>query len=125
MQLSSGQVVAGKDFANFRVITISGQVFNDKNANGQQDNKEHGLDGWAVFIDVNGDGVLNNPEGNGLPTALAKEPWAITDNQGDYVFAGVGAGTHLIRLVPKTGWTRTTSDPVPIVGVTAVKTSLA
>src|SRR5262249_51836668 len=31
VQLRSGQVVTDKDFANFRVVTISGQVFNDKN----------------------------------------------------------------------------------------------
>ena len=113
VQLSSGQVVTKKDFANFRTISISGQVFNDKNANGRQDNKEHGLDGWTVFIDLNGDGVLNNPEGNGLPTALAKEPWAITDNQGKYVFAGHGPGINRLLVVPKAGWTQTTPNPAP------------
>ena len=113
VQLRSSQVVTQKDFANFRTISISGQVFNDKNANGRQDNKEHGLDGWTVFIDLNGDGVLNNPEGNGLPTALAKEPWAITDNQGNYVFAAHGPGTNRLLVVPKAGWAQTTPNPAP------------
>jgi ELWxxDGT repeat protein len=113
VSLRSGQVVTDKDFANFRTISISGQVFNDKNANGRQDNKEHGLDGWTVFIDLNGDGVLNNPEGNGLATALAKEPWAITDNQGNYAFAGRGPGTYRLRVVPRVGWTQTTPNPAP------------
>lgn len=36
---------------------------------------------------MNNDGVLNNPEGDGLLTALAKEPWAITDNQGNFQIA--------------------------------------
>jgi ELWxxDGT repeat protein len=111
VQLSSGQVVTDKDFANFRTISISGRVFNDKNANGKQDNKEHGLDGFIAFIDSNGDGVLNNPEGDGHATPLAKEPWAITDNQGNYVFAGRGPGPYRIRLVPQPGWTQTTPNP--------------
>jgi len=115
VELSSGQAVADKDFANFRVIDISGEVFNDKNANGQHDKRENGLDGWTVFIDVNGDGVLNNPEGNGIPSALAEEPWAITDNQGHYVFAGVGPGTYAVRIVPQTGWTQTTAAPAAFV----------
>src|SRR6266516_4048107 len=77
VQLTSGQTAADRDFAIFQLISISGQVFNDLNANGRQDNKEHGLDGWVVFLDLSGVGVLNNPEGNGLATALAREPWAI------------------------------------------------
>ena len=112
--LSSGQVAAAKDFAVFQLISIGGQVFNDQNSNGRQDNKEHGLDGSIVFLDVNGDGVLNNPEGDGLPTALADEPWTITDNQGNYQFAGVGTGSYPVRLVPRAGWTQTTPNPAPI-----------
>src|SRR6185369_3548871 len=94
VQLAIGQAAGARDFALFRQIAISGQVFGDANNNGAQDNKEHGLDGWTVFLDVNGDGVLNNPEGDGRPTALAREPWTTTDNQGNYLFAGVGAGTY-------------------------------
>jgi hypothetical protein len=112
--LSSGQVAAARDFAIFRRISISGQVFNDQNNNARQDNKEHGQNGFVVFLDINGDGVLNNPEGDGLATALAKEPWTITDNQGNYLFAGVGAGTYPVRLVPQAGWTQTTQNPAPI-----------
>ncbi len=114
VQLASGQADDDGDFGNFRLITIGGQVFEDKNANGQQDNNEHGLSGRAVFIDVNGDGVLNNPEGDGVPSALAREPWAITNNQGNYVFNGVGPGTHLVRLVPKAGFIQTTPNPAPV-----------
>ena len=114
VELHSGQVAGDRDFAIFRRIGIGGQVFDDANANGRQDNKEHGLNGWTVFLDVNGDGVLNNPEGDGLATALASEPWAFTDNQGNYQFAGVGAGTYPVRVVPRAGWTQTTPNPAPI-----------
>ena len=114
VQLTSGQVAGGRDFAMFGRIAISGQVFNDQNNNARQDNKEHGVVGATVFLDVNGDGVLNNPEGDGLATALASEPWAITDNQGNYQFSGVGTGTYPVRVVPRAGWTQTTPNPAPI-----------
>src|SRR5262249_33739077 len=61
-------------------------------------------EGRTVFIDVNGDGVLNNPEGDNIASALAEEPWALTDEDGNYALEGVGPGTHLIRLVPQDGW---------------------
>ncbi|HEX5222608.1 MAG TPA: hypothetical protein VFZ59_23840, partial [Verrucomicrobiae bacterium] len=78
------------------------------------DDEEHGLEAWIAFLDVNNDGVLNNPEGNGLPTALAKEPWALTDNQGNFQIVNLGPGTYPARLVPKAGWTQTTDNPDPI-----------
>ncbi len=114
VQLTSGQTAADRDFALFQLISISGQVFNDLNGNGQQNNKEHGLNGWIVFLDLNGDGVLNNPEGDGLATALAREPWAMTDNQGNYMFAALDSGSFPVRLVPRAGWTQTTANPAPI-----------
>jgi hypothetical protein len=112
--LTSGQTAGGKDFALFQMISISGQVFEDANGNRRQDNKEHGLDNWIVFLDLNGDGVLNNPEGDGLPTALAREPWAITDNQGNFQLTELGPGSYGPRLVPKTGWTQTTANPATL-----------
>ncbi len=114
VQVVSGQTAGNRDFALFQLISISGQVFEDQNDDGKQNNKEHGLNGRIVFLDLNGDGVLNNPEGNGLPTALAKEPWVITDNQGNYQFADRGPGLYAVRLVPQAGWTQTTANPVPI-----------
>lgn len=51
---------------------------------------------------------------DGLATALAKDPWAITDNQGNYLFTALGPGTYPVRLVPRAGWTQTTPNPAPI-----------
>ena len=114
VQVVSGQTAGNRDFALFQLISISGQVFEDQNHDGKQNNKEHGLNGRIVFLDLNGDGVLNNPEGNGLPTALAKEPWAFTDNQGNFQFADRGPGSYAVRVVPQAGWTQTTINPAPI-----------
>src|SRR5262249_35800614 len=105
---------ANHDFGLFQLISLSGQVFQDQNRDGLQNNKEHGLDGWIVFLDLNGDGILNNPEGDGLPTALAKEPWTVTDNQGNFQFSNLGPGTYAPRLLSQAGWTQTTATPPPV-----------
>jgi hypothetical protein len=114
VQVVSGQAATGRDFAIFQLISLGGQVFEDQNRDGLQNNKEHGLDGWVVFLDLNGDGVLNNPEGDGLPTALAKEPWVVTDNQGNYTFAARGPGIYAARVLPRAGWTQTTANPAVV-----------
>jgi len=110
----SGQTAGQRDFGLFQLINIGGQVFEDQNRDGQQNNKEHGLNGWIVYLDLNGDGVLNNPEGNGVATALATEPWTTTDNQGNYLFADRGPGAYPVRVVPRPGWILTTLNPAPI-----------
>src|SRR5262245_58488899 len=112
--LTSGQTAGNRDFGVFQLIHISGQVFEDQNRDGLQNNKEHGLSGRIAFLDLNGDGILNNPEGDGLPTALAKEPWTTTDNQGNYEFADRGPGSYLVRILPQTGWIQTTSKPAAV-----------
>src|SRR5262249_37087936 len=61
---TSGQSVTGRDFGN-RLInpaTISGQKFHDLNANGVKDAGEPGLAGWRVYIDANGNGILDATE---------------------------------------------------------------
>jgi len=47
-----GQAVTGKNFGNYRPVTVSGSVFNDANADGFKDSGESGLSGWKVFIDT-------------------------------------------------------------------------
>src|SRR5262249_29167154 len=48
----SGVNVTGKDFGDFKQISLGGQVFNDLNANGTKDSGEAGLQGWTVFLDT-------------------------------------------------------------------------
>lgn len=40
---------------------ISGQKWNDLNGDGVKDENEPGLEGWTVFLDVNGNGILDPP----------------------------------------------------------------
>jgi hypothetical protein len=77
--------------------TISGNVFNDLNANGMRDAGDLGLAGWQVYADLNGNGRLD-----------PGEPTTITDAQGNYTLANLAAGAYIIRALPRTGWRQTT-----------------
>ncbi len=100
----SGVNVTGKDFGNFKQITISGQLFSDLNANGAKDSGEPGLSGWTVFLDSNNNGTLDSGEAN-----------TTTDANGNYSFANLGPGTYRVREVAQTGFAQTTTNPADIV----------
>ncbi|MFA6553377.1 MAG: DUF11 domain-containing protein, partial [Patescibacteria group bacterium] len=57
---------------------------------------EQKLAGWTIFIDKNGDGILNNEEANTL-----------TDEDGWYHFGDLLAGTYSICEVQQAGWSQT------------------
>lgn len=78
-------------FGNFRRFNLSGDVFADNNANGARDENEPTIAHRGVFLDLNGDGVLNNhSSGDGIFDGLAEEPWRLTDEDGHYSFTDLG-----------------------------------
>lgn len=85
--------------------TIVGTVFEDDNLNTSKDPGEHGLVGWTMFIDSNGDGTLT-----------VGEPTAITDADGDYVFADVPAGLATVYEIPAGGFMPTVGGLFPTTG---------
>jgi protocatechuate 3,4-dioxygenase beta subunit len=98
--VQSGSDVPGQNIGNFKLITLSGMAFEDKDGNGVMDSGDPVLAGWEIFLDTNGDGT---PDGN--------EPTAITDTGGNYSFPDLGPGTYHVREVVQAGWTQTA--PVP------------
>ena len=66
---TSGGDVTGLDFGNFKLITVSGDIYNDLNGNGLRGAGEPGLAGWTVD--------LEDSQGNILATQL-------TDRNGNY-----------------------------------------
>nr|WP_145347589.1 SdrD B-like domain-containing protein [Rosistilla ulvae]QDS89707.1 Serine-aspartate repeat-containing protein F precursor [Rosistilla ulvae] len=66
--------------------TISGFQWNDLNSDGIWDAQEPGVSGFGIFLDLNGNGVLD-PEAN--------EPLAVTDADGRYTFTELADGTLL------------------------------
>lgn len=67
--------------------SLSGQVYQDVNGNGQADAGEPGLAGRTAFIDLNANGTLD-----------AGDPTAVTDASGNYTFANVAPGSYVVRV---------------------------
>ncbi|TAK56769.1 MAG: T9SS type A sorting domain-containing protein, partial [Bacteroidetes bacterium] len=97
---TSGQSITSIDFGNFKLVSISGQKFNDMNGNGIKDGGDNGLQNWTIFLDLNGNDSLN-----------AGEPSTVTDVSGNYSFQNLTYGTYKVREVLQSGWTQTTSNP--------------
>jgi protocatechuate 3,4-dioxygenase beta subunit len=95
----SGQDVPPINFGNFSAISISGQVFDDLNDDGQQQSGENGLAGWTVQL---------------LNTNNAVVKTQVTDQNGNYRFSNLGPGTYRLREVTQLGWGQTTSNPADI-----------
>jgi len=93
--LTAGQDVAGRDFGNTVPRSISGKKFNDLDGDGVFDNGEPGLSDWTIFIDEDGDKILD-----------ANETSTPTDAEGDYSFADLEPGTYTICEV-NPGWPQT------------------
>ena len=95
-------VVSAGDYAtvqaNFGNIGsgILGSKWNDLNADGIRDAEEPGLQGWTIFLDGNGNGILDTGE---MAT--------VTDANGDYAFIGLEPGIYTVAEVQQSGWNRT------------------
>jgi hypothetical protein len=63
-------------------------VFLDRNSNGLTDDGGPALAGWTVYLDADGDGQLD-----------AGETSTTTDASGQYTFANLAPGTHVVRHV--------------------------
>jgi SdrD B-like domain len=76
--------------------SISGNIFNDINANGADDSGEPSLAGWTVFIDFNHSGTLGSNDIS-----------AVTDSNGNYTLSDVPGGTFTIDQQIQAGWRQT------------------
>ena len=105
----SGTNVAGVNFGNFGLITISGSKFQDTNGNAFRDVGEPGLPGVTIFLDLNHDGKLD-----------PGDPSTVTDANGNFSFSNLGPGTYVVREVVPAGFTQTTLNPANIVAQSGV-----
>ena len=80
---------------NYQNARFTGVKWNDGNANGQKD-EEPGLSGWTIFIDENGDGLLNGEEQS-----------VQTGEGGSYELGGLRPGTYRVCEVGQPGWIQT------------------
>ncbi len=95
---TSGLEDTGNDFGNWGPAKIVGMKFEDKDADGVNDD-EPGLEGWTIYVDYDGDGELDTDE-----------PSDVTDEHGAYEIGGVKPGTWWVREVDQNGWTQSRGD---------------
>lgn len=90
-------VVGVTTSAQAQVITgtITGNKFNDIDADGVRDLGEPGIGGVTIYLDTNADGTLDGGEAT-----------AVTDANGNFTFTGVAAGAVNVREEVQTGWTQ-------------------
>lgn len=98
---SNGQMtftfVGDEILQNFEInerSSIQGKIFNDQNQDG--DPTQPGLGNWTVFIDSNGNGFQD-----------PGEPTASSNQNGNFNFANLEAGTYQVSLALQNGSTAT------------------
>jgi len=96
---TSSSVFVENDFGNWEPASIMGMKFEDLDADGVKEPGELGLGGWTIYVDYDGDGVLD-PE----------EPRDTTDSDGYYQIDGVTPGTYMVREVAQSDWTQSRGD---------------
>ncbi|MEK8049722.1 CARDB domain-containing protein [Ideonella sp. DXS22W] len=94
--IAAGDAQTGRSFGTLALGAIGGVQFNDLNGNGQREAGEDGLAGWTVFIDADGDALLD--EG---------ERFTVTAADGSYAFANLRPGTYHVAAVTPEGWVQT------------------
>ncbi|NER79306.1 MAG: hypothetical protein F6K42_06920, partial [Leptolyngbya sp. SIO1D8] len=76
--------------------SIQGLKWHDLNADGDRDAIEPTLADWTIFLDLNGNAVLD-----------AEEPTTLTDATGSYTFSDLAPGTYSVAEVLQAGWQQT------------------
>ena len=86
---------SGRNFGVTQKTLITGRAWVDSDKDGYKDSTESVLSNWMVFIDKDKDGRYDSGE-----------TYTRTDSAGNYRFTGLSAGTHRVRIVQASGYTR-------------------
>jgi hypothetical protein len=104
--ITSGTQVTGVNFANFLPGSVSGRVFDDPSASGQEDPSDPGLNGYTIqlYRDIFGTGQLDPTLDPLITTAVSGSGGA---GAGRYSFVGLPHGSYILREVPQSGHVQT------------------
>ncbi|HBH53145.1 MAG TPA: hypothetical protein DDY91_14750 [Planctomycetaceae bacterium] len=80
---------------------ITGTVYEDVNSNGVKDGSDNGVQGWVVYLDLDGSGTWNTDD------VGDQEPSALTNVDGDFIINKLVPGTYRIAEVVQAGWSPT------------------
>ncbi len=96
--LSGGRINAFKALSAIQFSTVSGTVWQDRNADALRDEAmDHGVADWTVFLDLNNNG-----------THQTNEPFAVTDADGHYeIRASLAAGAYTVAQIIQPNWRQT------------------
>ncbi len=107
--LGAGDILEGVDFGNQQIGGGSGEIhglkWHDYNGDGERDPGEPGIPRWTVFIDENGDGILN--QGELAVETMDDDPGTPEDETGMYWITGLAAGQYRVAEVVQVGWEQT------------------
>ncbi len=111
----------GNDFGNVQLRDIHGYKWNDRNGDGIRQTCQEGflavsapgltrdicqdeelLPGWMIFLDLNGNGILDNGE-------PSMETSSLSGHEGWYWFENLLPGAYQICEVQQGGWDQTSS----------------
>jgi protocatechuate 3,4-dioxygenase beta subunit len=99
--VTSGSAATGRDFGSYVGASVSGTVFEDRDADGQAKEAGEGyLSGQRVYLDRDSDAVRD-----------AEEPTTLTDGSGNFSFTGIEVQSWQLRMDLAAGWT--CDSPVP------------
>jgi Tol biopolymer transport system component len=98
VSIAPGQTLSGIYFGNYRLNSITGQKFEDLDANGHKDPGELGLDGWTIELIDSSTGLVLDAQ--------------VTAGGGTYLFAPVVRGDYELRETPQVGWMQTNLNPM-------------
>lgn len=99
VEFTSGLEDTGNDFGNWHPGAVEGYKFNDLDLDGTYDEGEPRMPGWTVYVDIDGDGVLD-----------PNEPSTVTDSNGYYHIGGLTPGEYWIREVLQSDWNQSRGD---------------
>ncbi|MEY8875994.1 MAG: Ig-like domain-containing protein, partial [Leptothrix sp. (in: b-proteobacteria)] len=99
VQLSAGSALTGREFGNFQLGKAAGVVYGDTDRSGSLGAGEQGLGGITVFLDDNGNGLLD-----------AGEHSVISAADGSFSFDALHAGATTLRVLAPAGYVPTVPD---------------
>jgi subtilisin family serine protease len=99
--------------------TVKGSVFADLNANLAKETNEQGLPELVVFLDANGDGVLQAEE-RSTTTSLASSNAGNPVEAGSFEFQNLSPSKNNIRVAVPNNW-QASADPLQRVGVGSIQ----